>query len=74
MLMMRFMLLRESRHSGISLLLLLSALLALIIVSLAGGMTGEATSSEEDTSPSEAISSFCWSLNVLYLNFVEARI
>ncbi len=71
---MCFMLFIESRHGGILLLLLLSALSELILVSLAGGMTGEATSSEEDTSPSEAINSFCQSLNVLYLNFILARI
>jgi hypothetical protein len=68
------MLFIESRHGGISLLLLLSALSELILVSLAGGMMGEANSSEEDTSPSEAINSFCRSLNVLYLNFIDAQI
>jgi len=72
--MMCFMLFIESRHGGFSLLLLLLALPELTLVLLAGGMTGEATSSEEDTSPSEAINSFCRSLNVLYLNFILARI
>jgi len=71
---MCFMLFIESRHGGILLLLLLSALSELILVSLAGGMMGEATSSKEDTSPSEAINSFCRSLNVLYLNFIDAQI
>ncbi len=62
-------------HSGISWLLLLTSTLSeLVFVLLAvGQIMGEATS-KKDSLPSKDVSSFWWSLNVLYLNFILAWI